>query len=135
MSNADVALTLDDAVSEVLSLLTGLDVNYDPEFDRYRTIARTLNRALAIGNRTARNTPCTTLGTPSRAMLHDDLRHLAGTLAASTGAGTKELMYRLGHASQQAALRYQHATQERDRAVADALDRLIDRTMDRNVDE
>ena len=66
--------------------------------------------------------------------LHD-LRHLAGTLAASTGAGTKELMYRLGHASQQAALRYQHATQERDRAVADALDRLIDRTMDRNVDE
>ena len=37
--------------------------------------------------------------------LHD-LRHLAGTLAASTGAGTKELMYRLGHASQQAALRY-----------------------------
>ena len=41
---------------------------------------RTLNRALAIGNRTARNTPCTTLGTPSRAMLHDDMRHLAGFL-------------------------------------------------------
>lgn len=38
------------------------------------------------------------------------LRHLAGTLAASTGAGTKELMHRLGHASPQAALRYQHAT-------------------------
>lgn len=34
--------------------------------------------------------------------LHD-LRHLAGTLAATTGAGTKELMYRLGHASPQAA--------------------------------
>jgi integrase len=57
--------------------------------------------------------------------LHD-LRHLAGTLAASTGAGTKELMYRLGHASQQAALRYQHATQDRDRAIADALDGLIE---------
>jgi integrase len=56
--------------------------------------------------------------------LHD-LRHLAGTLAASTGAGTKELMYRLGHASQQAALRYQHATRQRDRAIADALDELI----------
>jgi len=54
-----------------------------------------------------------------------DLRHLAGTLAASTGAGTKELMYRLGHASQQAALRYQHATAERDRAIADALDSII----------
>ena len=46
MSNPDVALTLDEAVAEVLSLLTGLDVNYDPEYDRYRTIARTLNRAL-----------------------------------------------------------------------------------------
>jgi integrase len=55
-----------------------------------------------------------------------DLRHLAGTLAASTGAGTKELMHRLGHASQQAAIRYQHATKERDRSIADAIDRLID---------
>jgi integrase len=60
--------------------------------------------------------------------LHD-LRHLAGTLAASTGAGTKELMYRLGHASHQAALRYQHATRQRDRAIADALDDLIDRSL------
>lgn len=56
--------------------------------------------------------------------LHD-LRHLAGTLAASTGAGTKELMHRLGHASPQAALRYQHATWERDVAIADAIDGLI----------
>lgn len=57
--------------------------------------------------------------------LHD-LRHLAGTLAASTGAGTKELMHRLGHASPPAALRYQHATRERDCAIAEALDKLID---------
>jgi integrase len=56
-----------------------------------------------------------------------DLRHLVGTLAASTGAGIKELMYRLGHASHQAALRYQHATRHRDRAIADALDGLISR--------
>jgi hypothetical protein len=34
-------------------------------------------------------------------------------------------MYRLGHASQQAALRYQHATRQRDRTIADALDELI----------
>lgn len=45
-ANPDVSLTLDEAVQEVLGLLTGLDVNYDPEYDRYRTIARTLNRAL-----------------------------------------------------------------------------------------
>jgi hypothetical protein len=31
------------------------------------------------------------------------LRRVAGTLAAATGAGTKELMYRLGHVSPQAA--------------------------------
>ena len=57
--------------------------------------------------------------------LHD-LRHLAGTLAASTGASTKEVMYRLGHATHQVALRYQHATRQRERAIADALDALIE---------
>lgn len=56
--------------------------------------------------------------------LHD-LRHLAGTLAASTGAGTKELMHRLGHASPQAALRYQHATRERDLRIADGINELL----------
>lgn len=56
--------------------------------------------------------------------LHD-LRHFANTLAASAGASTKELMARLGHASPRAALRYQHATRERDRAIADAMDRMI----------
>jgi hypothetical protein len=46
MSNAEVDLTLDDAVAEVLGLLTGLDLSYDPELDRYRAITRQLNRAL-----------------------------------------------------------------------------------------
>ena len=35
-----------------------------------------------------------------------DLRHTAGTLAARTGATTKELMARLGHASPKASLIY-----------------------------
>jgi integrase len=52
--------------------------------------------------------------------LHD-LRHTGNTLAAATGASTKELMARMGHASAQAALIYQHATADRDRAIADAL--------------
>ena len=52
--------------------------------------------------------------------LHD-LRHTGNTLAAATGASTKELMSRMGHASPQAALIYQHATADRDRAIADAL--------------
>ncbi|HUZ44654.1 MAG TPA: tyrosine-type recombinase/integrase [Acidimicrobiales bacterium] len=51
-----------------------------------------------------------------------DLRHTAGTLAARTGATTKELMARLGHASPRAAMVYQHAAEDRDRLIADRLD-------------
>ena len=50
---------------------------------------------------------------------------VAATLAAETGAGVKEIMYRIGHSSPQAALRYQHATQRRDRSIADGISRLI----------
>ena len=65
-------------------------------------------------------------GTPGRPDLHlHDLRHFANTLAASSGASTRELMVRLGHASSAAALRYQHATAERDRAIADRMDEMI----------
>jgi hypothetical protein len=47
---------------------------------------------------------------------------LAGnTLAAATGASTRELMARMGHASPRAALIYQHATSDRDQAIASAL--------------
>ena len=56
--------------------------------------------------------------------LHD-LRHTGNTLAASTGASTKELMSRLGHLSPRAALIYQHATADRDAAIAGALSDLI----------
>lgn len=44
--NEELEFTLDEAVEEVLNLLTGLDLAYSPEFDRYRSIARALNRAL-----------------------------------------------------------------------------------------
>lgn len=50
-----------------------------------------------------------------------DLRHFSLTMAAATGASTKELMRRGGHASPAAALRYQHATEDRDKAIAEAL--------------
>jgi len=53
--------------------------------------------------------------------LHD-LRHAAGTMAAWTGATTKELMARLGHSTHDAALRYQHAAQARDAEIAAKLD-------------
>ena len=53
--------------------------------------------------------------------LHD-LRHAAGTMAAWTGATTKELMARLGHSTQDASLRYQHAARARDAEIAAKLD-------------
>lgn len=53
-----------------------------------------------------------------------DLRHTGNTLAATTGASTKELMARMGHASMRAALIYQHATAERDQGIAAALSEL-----------
>ena len=54
-----------------------------------------------------------------------DLRHFSMTLAAATGASTKELMRRAGHASPAAALRYQHATEDRDKAIANAFDEML----------
>lgn len=50
-----------------------------------------------------------------------DLRHSGLTWSAATGATTKELMHRAGHSSPAAALRYQHATEDRDRVLATAL--------------
>lgn len=45
-TNPETLMTLDDAVAEVLSVLTGQDLEYEPELDRYQVITRTLNRAL-----------------------------------------------------------------------------------------
>ena len=53
-----------------------------------------------------------------------DLRHLGSTLAATAGASTAELMRRMGHSTSRAAMIYQHATNDRDAAIADALGRL-----------
>lgn len=44
--NTQLNLSLDDAVTEVLGLLTGLDLAYDPTYDRYRAVTRMINRAL-----------------------------------------------------------------------------------------
>ncbi len=57
--------------------------------------------------------------------LHD-LRHAGATLAAWTGASTRELMARLGHNTPRAALRYQHAASHRDREIAERLGGLFE---------
>jgi integrase len=55
-----------------------------------------------------------------------DLRGAGLTWAATQGATTRELMARAGHASPAAALRYQHATADRDAAIAAALSGLAE---------
>ncbi len=55
-----------------------------------------------------------------------DLRHTGNTLAASTGASTRELMTRMGHSSSRAALIYQHASQDREMAIGRALSEMIE---------
>jgi integrase len=57
-----------------------------------------------------------------------DLRHLAATMAAVSGATTRELMHRMGHSSSRAAPIYQHATEDRDLAIAEAMSRLVQPT-------
>jgi len=49
------------------------------------------------------------------------LRHTGAVLAAATGATLAELMARLGHSTVSAAMRYQHATADTDKAIAAAL--------------
>jgi integrase len=55
-----------------------------------------------------------------------DLRHTGAVLAAATGATLAELMARLGHSTVSAAMRYQHAAQDRDKAIAEALSKLAE---------
>lgn len=55
--------------------------------------------------------------------LHD-LRHTGLTWSAATGAPIRELMRRGGHASLRAAVRYQRAAEESNRALADALSKM-----------
>jgi integrase len=50
-----------------------------------------------------------------------DLRHHAGTSAATAGASLREIMARMGHASSDASLRYLKASARRDAEIAEAM--------------
>ncbi len=54
-----------------------------------------------------------------------DLRHTGNTMAAGQGASLRELMERMGHSSARAALIYQHATRERDEAIAAGMGKML----------
>lgn len=46
MPNVEVQMNLDECVNEVLGMLTGQELRYRAEYDRYRAITRQINRAL-----------------------------------------------------------------------------------------
>ena len=57
-----------------------------------------------------------------------DLRGTAATRAGEQGASFAEMMQLLRHKTPTAALRYQHATDERRRMIADSMGDLMDAT-------
>lgn len=75
------------------------------------TDRRRFNRALKRAGET--------VGRPDIAS--HDLRHFGGTEFARAGATLPEVMARLGHSTTTSALRYQHATAERDAEVANRM--------------
>jgi integrase len=60
------------------------------------------------------------------------LRHTGAVLAAQSGATLADLMARLGHSTPNAAMRYQHAASDRDRAIAEALSEKVRHLPDRH---
>ena len=73
-------------------------------------------------------------GTDADVRFHD-LRHFAGTIAATSGASLKEIKARMGQASNDAAIRYLKAAESRDREIADAIDARLTRTTEPNLTE
>ena len=51
-----------------------------------------------------------------------DLRHTGNTFAAASGVGIRDLMARMGHDSERAAMIYQHEARGADRAITGAID-------------
>ncbi|MCW2861377.1 MAG: site-specific integrase [Actinoallomurus sp.] len=61
----------------------------------------------------------------SRLHFHD-LRHTGNTLAADMGVSLRNLMARMGHDNERAALIYQHASNQADRKIAEGLSALVE---------
>jgi integrase len=64
-----------------------------------------------------------------------DLRHTGNTFAAASGAGLRDLMTRMGHDSERAALIYQHEARGADAAITNAIDAHVDAERSRLDDD
>ena len=62
-----------------------------------------------------------------------DLRHSGNTLAASAGATLRELMDRMGHDSERAAMIYLHGSDARQHEIADSLSKLAREQLNRGT--
>ena len=63
-----------------------------------------------------------------------DLRHTGNTFAASGGAGIKDLMARMGHDSERAALIYQHQARGADKIITNSIDAHVEAERKRRDD-
>jgi integrase len=63
-----------------------------------------------------------------------DLRHTGNTFAAAGGAGIKDLMARMGHDSERAALIYQHQARGADKIITDSIDAHVEAEQRRRND-
>lgn len=64
-----------------------------------------------------------------------DLRHTGNQFAASSGAALKDLMTRMGHDSERAALICQHAARGADQRITDAIDSHVQAERDDQGDD
>ena len=64
-----------------------------------------------------------------------DLRHAGNYFAAASGAGLKDLMARMGHDSERAALIYQHEARGADKRITDAIDFHVQAERDQGDDD
>jgi integrase len=64
-----------------------------------------------------------------------DLRHTGNQFAAQSGAGLKDLMARMGHDSERAAMIYQHEARGADKAITDAIDTHVQAEQTRRDDD
>jgi integrase len=75
---------------------------------------------------------CTAVGLQG-VHLHDLRHHAATVIARNPNVTLRELMATIGHSSPVAALRYQHATAERSKAIASYLDQVINGAQSSNT--
>jgi hypothetical protein len=64
-----------------------------------------------------------------------DLRHTDNQFAADSGAALKDLMTRMGHGSERAALIYQHEARGADQRITDAIDSHVQAESDQGKDD